>query len=564
MIKIKSYLFPILLIIFSLFAVKALFHPGFYTSHDGGHQIMRLVYFHQGLVDGQFPVRWAGNALDSYGYPLFIFTYRLPFWIAEIWYLLFHSLAGAIKFAFIASFVISSLTMYWLLLRLSKSKIAAFTGSMVYLWAPYRFVDIFVRAALGEAFTFIFAPLMFLGLFELSHSKKIKEQIKWGLVLALGITGMVLSHSMTLVLFIFPLLLWFLLWLLKSKSKLRYIGTTVVSGLLSLGLTAYYWFPAFYERKFTIVSDVLGAYYKDHFVTFTQLLRSTWLYGFSMPGTADDMMSFQVGYAQWGIAALAFTTILLFLVRSKLKSFITLGFQQLLILVYSLLVFGIAIMLMLPSGEPFFDFLSKVVAIDLPWKFLEVTTFSAALLITVIVQIITKKWLQTFCVIGIVALALVGNRHHLRVNQYTFMPDSDYFASTETSNQYEDYRPKEFDQNLSQKDPLVQVLSGQAQTSDVYNKSNQLSFTAQVASDGAKLGLKKAYYPGWQIKVDEQAQTLNQEQGRLVVSLNQGKHHVVAIFTNTSWRQVVDLVSLLTLLGVTFTVLILWLRKKQK
>ena len=99
------YLFVILLI--SLLGVKALFHSGFYTSHDGRHQIIRLRHFHQGLVDGQLPVRWAGTALKGYGYPLFIFTYRLPFWIAELGYLVFKNLANAIKFAFILTYIFS-------------------------------------------------------------------------------------------------------------------------------------------------------------------------------------------------------------------------------------------------------------------------------------------------------------------------------------------------------------------------------------------------------------------------------------------------------------------------
>ena len=67
------------LLTLGLLGVAPLFHPGFPASHDGHHQIVRLMHFHRGLVDGQLPVRWAGTALCGYGYPLFVFTYRLPF-----------------------------------------------------------------------------------------------------------------------------------------------------------------------------------------------------------------------------------------------------------------------------------------------------------------------------------------------------------------------------------------------------------------------------------------------------------------------------------------------------
>src|SRR6266705_462781 len=89
------------LLTLGLLGVAPLFHPGFPASHDGHHQIVRLMHFHRGLVDGQLPVRWAGTALCAYGYPLFVFTYRLPFWLAELWYLASGNLGDAIKATFV-------------------------------------------------------------------------------------------------------------------------------------------------------------------------------------------------------------------------------------------------------------------------------------------------------------------------------------------------------------------------------------------------------------------------------------------------------------------------------
>jgi len=63
----------------------------------------------------------------------------------------------------------------------------------------------------------------------------------------------------------------------------------------------------------------LGSYYRDHFLKFWQLIYSKWLYGFSMPGTADDMMSFQMGIAQWLILAITITIIMIILLAYLLK-----------------------------------------------------------------------------------------------------------------------------------------------------------------------------------------------------------------------------------------------------
>ncbi|MBI5465110.1 hypothetical protein HY946_00680, partial [Candidatus Gottesmanbacteria bacterium] len=104
--------FLILGIIFvGLLGIKALFHPGFYTSHDGEHQVIRLYHFDQALKDGQFPPRWAGTADNGYGYPLFVFSYQSPWFIGIPLLRLGLSLTDSVKGVFIIGFVISGVAM---------------------------------------------------------------------------------------------------------------------------------------------------------------------------------------------------------------------------------------------------------------------------------------------------------------------------------------------------------------------------------------------------------------------------------------------------------------------
>ena len=82
-----DWLIIFLITVLSVFVLKDLFKPYFYTSHDGIHQVVRLYYFDQALRDGQIPPRWAGGLLNGFGYPLFIFSYHLPWLMAEIPYI---------------------------------------------------------------------------------------------------------------------------------------------------------------------------------------------------------------------------------------------------------------------------------------------------------------------------------------------------------------------------------------------------------------------------------------------------------------------------------------------
>src|SRR3990167_10422274 len=90
-----------IIIIFGLVGSKALFHPGFYSSHDGEHQLVRQYIFDQGLKDGQIPVRFSRQLYNGYGYPLFMFTYRLPFYAGEMLRLSGFSFADSIKAVFL-------------------------------------------------------------------------------------------------------------------------------------------------------------------------------------------------------------------------------------------------------------------------------------------------------------------------------------------------------------------------------------------------------------------------------------------------------------------------------
>src|SRR5438270_619418 len=81
--KQKSHWFYLILImLFSIMGMKALFHPGLFTAHDIWHQVARLYYYNLAVSDGQFPPYWISTLANNYGYPLFFFSYHLPWLLA--------------------------------------------------------------------------------------------------------------------------------------------------------------------------------------------------------------------------------------------------------------------------------------------------------------------------------------------------------------------------------------------------------------------------------------------------------------------------------------------------
>src|SRR3989338_4837678 len=256
---VKSFLekidYILLLILFtiSLLLLKDLYRPGFYTSHDGPNQIVRLFHFNLALSDGQFPPRWSGGLLNGFGYPLFLFSYHLPWWIAQLPRIIGADIFLSIKFVFVATYVFSAIAMY-LFIKNMWGKVAAFTASFVYIVTPFRFVDIFVRAALGESVSFAFIPLVFWALYRLRYGYRFSS-ILIGII---GLTGLLLTHVMIFSLLVVPLTLWILHNFYYTLNRKKYFK--LVLGMITgaVGLSAYYIFPAVYYRPITVFAEKFG------------------------------------------------------------------------------------------------------------------------------------------------------------------------------------------------------------------------------------------------------------------------------------------------------------------
>lgn len=209
----------LLFIVITLIPLLDLLHPGLLLTHDGQDHVARIANFYQNLIEGNIIPRWAGNLNWGYGTPILMFLYPLPSYIASLFHFIGFSLVDSTKFVFGVAYILSGLTMYlWINEFLGKR--AAFVSGMLYLFAPYRFVDLYVRGAIGEHVAFIFPPLICYFLLKLS-----KGYSYWYLVGgALSLGFLILSHNAISLMFLPLVFLYssFLLWQTKNESPRAY------------------------------------------------------------------------------------------------------------------------------------------------------------------------------------------------------------------------------------------------------------------------------------------------------------------------------------------------------
>jgi hypothetical protein len=541
--KIK-YIFIFLIIVISLFLLKAFFKPGFYSSHDGHHQLIRMAVFDQGLKDGQFPVRWAGSAYHKYGYPLFIFTYRTPFIIGEF----FRGIIGlsymwTIKSVFLLTYAGSGITMFLFLNHLADKKWKAFIGTLFYQIAPYRFSNIFVRGALGEATIFMFLPLIFLSIHRL-EKKQAVNIVLGAVALALAL----MSHAMVFYLFLPFILLYYLYFFIRAEKKLLYVKKVFLQGLLSLGVSAYYWLPALIAKQNIVFNEFIKKIHLKHFPTLKQIIYSPWGFGFSMPGVEGDMMSFQLGIGQWAVLGFA-TFFFLYQLLKKQSKRTELG-------ILSLFLTALAIFMSLKFSIPVWKILVKGLAVDFPWRYLSAAVFFSSIAATVFLSGL-KDNAALMAAILLVPLLVYSNRNHLGINKTLVYPDEELVRSVDTSNSYAEYAPKQIrNEEVGEADPFFQDKSGDAEYELVKKDSDEAVIKAAVASEKASVLLKTTYFPGWKVTVNGEKSAAEEEKGRIKLTLPKGEHQVRVHFKGSKPIIIANYLSFFTISSCLILLLI--------
>src|SRR5579871_3187845 len=108
----KNTLFIALVILLSFFAIKPLFHLGFFPVHDAA-QPQRIFEMYTSLHEGMFPVRWVKDFGYGYGYPLFNFYAPFAYYLGAFFLFLGSSLLFSTKIVIGTAIVLSGIFMFF-------------------------------------------------------------------------------------------------------------------------------------------------------------------------------------------------------------------------------------------------------------------------------------------------------------------------------------------------------------------------------------------------------------------------------------------------------------------
>ncbi len=514
----KSY-FLVFLIIFSLLLLFPFYSGKFYLNHDAEVHLVRAVAYQRAFFDGQIPPRWSPNLNFGFGSPVFIIFYPLAGYLIALLHLLGLSLEHSFLLLAGMTFILGPLG-FFLWLREKYNDFTAFLASLFYSIIPFRFLTIYVRGAIGELISLSLIPFIFYCI-ESKRSKILIGGVLYGLL--------VLSHNGLSLLFT-PIFIFYALFIAKKFKEV------LLMLIIGLGLSSYFWIPAFIESKYTSFLVYYKDMYRDNFVSLLSLVYSPW--GFETRINELGGLSAQIGVP--GVVMLISVIAILFFRRNK---------KQTSFFFFWIAIFLIGIFLSTAMSSLLwekFDFLKRF---QFPWRFIVISSFATSAISAILFFNIGKR-----ISLAIIALCTLYSLPFIKVQGYITRGDNYYYSyqgsSTHRSEATPIWSPGEPSRKaLSQ----LEIIGGQATLRDVRLQSIRHSFTILAKTNAAILD-NTLYFPGWNVFIDNQKNSIEfqdpNHQGLITFNVPAGNHHVEVVFENTKARLVGNIISLLSFIGI--------------
>lgn len=244
------------------------------NTHDGALHMLRVLGTEDTLKIGQIPPLINQNYCNGAGYSMNLFYQPLVTYIPLLIKLFTPSYMTALKIFGGICIVFSGITMYKFVYNATNKRAIALFSAFFYLIAPYKLANVYKRFAIGEFTALVFMPLVFLGLYNLFNQDGKKHYY-----IAIGATGLMLSHTVTtLYTAIFALI--YILFNVKKLKQKEIIKKCIINMIFILLISMLFWLPLLEATSacdYAIMDDTIigtnGNYVASNTISFSQFFK---------------------------------------------------------------------------------------------------------------------------------------------------------------------------------------------------------------------------------------------------------------------------------------------------
>lgn len=512
-----------------------LLREGWFHSHEQIRPIARALAAWYEVADGDLYPRWLASGYLGKGVPLFNFyppAFSLA--VAYLHALGLPLLAGA-KLVIYVLFLVGAWGVFaWA--RPHLGSVGALVAAILYLFAPYHFVDLYVRGATAEFTSLAVLPWLFRAI-DLVEERLSARGLA---VLALSAAGIMVSHFLGALMIAPFAAAYSVVRVVQTRRGWRALGRILTGGVVGAAVGAFFWLPALVEKAALSEARearVTAGYYSAflHFVEPAQWVDTFWGYGGSNPPGGPDEMSFQVGLVLLG--AVALSVALAFRLPGASRR-------------YVLLALGLgaaALWLTSSASSLWYSTLKPYQLVQFPWRFLgPVTLFLAPVGGSFVAALPPRRrWLTWALVSAVVTLSVGLSTQQRAVSRD--IPLADDRATIEQMvkadgwsakfGNEDEYLPRwaSVQAGAVMKGGLVPAGPG-VQLGEVSAGRKKVSFVASAPTQ-AEVVVPVLFFPGWKASLDgEEWPVAPTQEGTVSLVVPQGTHAVRLWFGTTPAR----------------------------
>lgn len=550
--KIKDYL---IILFFAIIISIPMLNKNFNIYVDDGVQhIARLMGTAQSIEEGQTIPVIMSNFCNEFGYSWNIFYSPITAYIPLIFSIFTNSFELMLKLFIILVSFLSGISIYEFVKKISNNRYAGLLSSAIYIFAPYRLTDMYIRIAISELTSFIFIPIVFQGMYNIFNSEE--KSFKKSLTLTLGATGLILTHIVIAMYTAIFCTIYLILNIKKLKDR-KILKLLIINILLIVALTSFYTFPLL-EHKFNTNYEVFEngrmertevlIYYK---VNFLELIYS-----------GKNTMNFEIGLIS--IIGLVLTILAYKKVENNTKK-----------IYWFSIIIGVLCVIMSLNFFSFEKLPAILKMIQFTFRLLEFSSFFFAVIAGINYCLVIKNFnIKDVIVLGTISfLLIVPNYTKLDFEkQWSEEKLWPSVAVTEKTGRVHagcasfEYLPSKAFENLEyikNRKNNVYIISGNAIIENEQKQGTNMTFNVSNVEENTVIELPYIYYLGYNIKITNnygeiiKANVFESNNGFVAFNLPRDSSNVVVKYTGTLIMKITYIVSFITFIGLIINLLFL-------
>ncbi len=505
-------------------------------GHDASSHLQWITFFRQSISQGVLYPRWMQRGFHGFGAPIFYFYPPFTYVVAAGISFITTSTDPAQLFYLTGAFatILSIVGCYYLCLQIGLTKQNSLFAATIYGFAPYRFLDLFIRSALSEQVAMAFLPFLFWGI-ELSISSQMRRRKLLGIILT------ALSWSAVL------------------------LTNLPVAAVCAIGVPCYILFRVERQQFRSVfllaagfaIGTSLSAIYLIPMLHFYPLLNTANLLGAAHVGSGNVLVDI---LAKKSLSVNLYSSLMLgAIVVIGFKRCGRTGPQRAL---NALLIFVLA--LQLPYlFTPLFAKVIPFTVIQAPWRCDVILSLAAAIVCAlrwVKPESNRAVWMLMIWFVPSAILSLLVLMH-VQINPH---PTMNYASTPEEYLPTSSARVSDSVIAMHASDPVVRLGDTLSRVASIAVTPYETDFVSTSQRD-TKATFHDFYWPDWQATSDGNVLAISEDSlGRVVTPIPQGTHRVkLTLDSNNTYQSI----GLYTSIGSLIMVCLLWavalLRRKE-